>query len=1449
MNDDTTFLNIENAAHSSAFGLNVQTVPSDAQCAAGNYRKGRVTLYGLALAIEQPRNSYRTGIDAKTGKRWVNRMAAHYGYICGTKGNDGDEVDCFIGPYPQSDRAYVINQNIGGRFDETKVMLAFPDEASARRAYLDSYDRDWRGLASLVPVSIPQLKWWLKHGDMRRALRPDDLPHEGLEAMTRKVYWNSDAMPFDGTLDHILYDIRRSDAGENLLMDAASVQDVMEDSDGELSLDALVSPYARLERRMEILRGIMERTGDKVKPVAMQVTQPFKQRGVANVAAIFELSDGQTVSIYFHNPDTTPGKMAPTDEVISWKWLLNKKDITIVVAPERGADLNVREVARRIMRLAEKNSAAFQRANAKRAERMQTIADLKTEITQLESELKSAQNELEVAKLEWEEAQERTKAQTDIESDDEDGDRPLTDEEKAAYLQRIRNSHTIGVADPNEPESNEELRNINGTPTIVVNAAKTGKAANGTLPDLSYRRSSDGLFTSFYPNTPAGKTAWETMNATPGGEKGKVLASHTESTIQQLRDAGYTVAEDTTPAASQKEIDTLAKELEEQASTEQALIDAFIKAHGEEAAQINVAVAVINWKGIADTASAKAEYERLSAAVEPDGLVNQARNALRDAGIAFHDNRLSHVSDTLEFKAWIDAGKERSNAQEKILALAKEKLIEQGKAELAAMPEGAPLADVARAVYRKRGIDMGDKVPSIVAHIEAKNADGVWSILRNLNNKASAEIFERATGIKLAKTRRDRRPQIDAWAGITPEQRAEQEASRNAAWQTEQREKTLKSAWQTLANFRVRTQRWGDGAAKVVSGQEYLQMLFADGYDEIVTSKKGAATSYYVLKAGDSAGVNSKNFNGFMKAALAYGGLRQALNALGVIDSHALSQTLSAEAEKIAVVDAAYVFANATDHFKLWLHETLDSQDKPRFSVAKAMDEAAKRHGGHIEWSHAGAALDDVGHSVASLQASLAVVENQAQALTADIANEAASSIKQVIAALEDDEYTPNEDEFGSIFEAETQALDSMNVASEPPVKALLASLRSFLGQPPILDAASSEPDCIGKIKKGGKLMGRVSIDDNGTAVVFVGARGSNSVKIQNGFPFTRSPDKAALMIEVLLAGSDATTQTGAFGEIFNGFTNKPEAAIVKLMTEERGEVPDAFAHPELGNIAFVYGDWHMGLRHIQVKHPDMLERIPDILRTGRLVRDDGSVPRAYIVQDGNPAQLAVLRLAWDGEQKIWLVTAHEDDVGKFSQQGQEKSPDALPRVIPEQPTHTGNPVVDSKVVAGQENSTTDTDALPEKIPGTRALAKKLDDADLWLLDILKELGDLTDEQAQTAAQYFIKHKLAKRDVGGSKYDFKHGAFLDREPIRIAAGIIDTPTATAASDSEQNDAARTLFQSVIDGTVPDILAPELADEMEAAYLPVQGDPDIEALFVRAVDAYQAAMLAATENLS
>ncbi|AMK75623.1 hypothetical protein A1342_19170 [Methylomonas methanica] len=216
------------------------------------------------------------------------------------------------------------------------------------------------------------------------------------------------------TIAHCLYEIQRADAADRLVLDSVTMADILAEADEILLLDALVSTYAKLQRKMEMLQTVMERVGGDVKPIAMQLSDPFKQNGVAQVAAVFELSDGQTVSIFFHNPDVTPSKIAPTDELISWKWLLNKKDLTILVAPEKGMDLNIREVTARVMKLAAKNSAAFQRANVKRAENLAVIESLKAEIPQLEKELKRAQHQLEVAKIEAEQRAQRREAMENI---------------------------------------------------------------------------------------------------------------------------------------------------------------------------------------------------------------------------------------------------------------------------------------------------------------------------------------------------------------------------------------------------------------------------------------------------------------------------------------------------------------------------------------------------------------------------------------------------------------------------------------------------------------------------------------------------------------------------------------------------------------------------------------------------------------------------------------------------------------------------------------------------------------------------------------------------------------------------------------------------------------------------------------------------------------------------
>lgn len=1611
---------IEAAAHEGAFGQNLTPEPSAAQCRAGNYRMGRVNLYGLNLVIEQPRGSTRYGVDEATGKAWSSRMAAHYGYIGGTTGADGDGVDCFIGPYPQSERVYVVNQNIGGQFDEHKVMLAFPDIASARDAYLHSYERGWDGLESLVPASLSQLKWWLKNGDLKSPFRADILPKEGFETM-KKFHWNTDAQPYDATLAQVLYEIRRADGSDGLLLDSVTAQEIMDDADGVLALDALVTPYAKLERKMELLRGIMERTGDSVKPIAMQITDPFKQRGVANVAAIFELSDGQTMTIFFHNPDVTPNKMAPTDEVISWKWLLNKKDITIAVAPERGADLNVREVARRIMRLAEKNSPAFQRANAKRAERMGAIQGLKDEISGLESELAAAQHELEVAKVEAEDAAARParnpaqekrdlvlSGKTAIMSDRELNDwiddgmpgevvsMPNPDqagtldqwmvglksnpdmkaarvaagieppEPKFAVGQRVRFGAGIydgseGIIESINPDTGRMVvRGPKGTgfgvapanaiawkltileeqvpfhkmtpdqqraamaaekaavsdeqvdqflsgwggvtadyltagyrvaghivggssgayrvdggkiETVSRDGMTATDASAGQVDELRdairggqvqvelYRRwggSVDSSSPIKVLHQASGKfKPFEGKFELPGlsGDEGaqvdytkmfdpsvikemnvikhlhdSVLAAKHEGnsetviesdrilslfvdtlTPQQFKSYDQGKAEDVLfdklheiekelglgdPASAPEDFDPTtpegyvkvrddeslqlywqdrldaffqgrivdvrnamralgwesreprdarlykddmeaqptftqvgagknivgwamneipddltktpeqyAAEVDGQATAEaerraqaasgedsgtadpQALIDGYVRSFGDAAAVLNAAVVAATKDAVVDTASANVEIMKLREAARTAqfDIIEKAASGLEAAGIKTWDERLSGLGETAGFADWNQALDAYQAAIKDIQAVAKERLKESGTADLAALPADAPLSDVALAVYRKHGIDMAarsDWLDRVTGAIEAKDAEILRSILAGVgsdSNKASMEVFERATGVKLAKTQRDRAKQIDEWAGITPEQRAEIEAGKDAAWQARERARKVKDAWDMLKRMNVRNNSTG----MVSDGQQYLLAQVADGYSDVGTFKRGAATVYGLKKGGDLVFVSNRTFNGFLKAALAFGGLRAALESVGAVEAPADSATGddSSASDKAALVDAAYQFDSASDDFKAWLAGSVNQAEDSPFATARAMDEAAKRNDASVEWGmFTGPALDDVGLAVAALEQSLGVVEtnepinrangNDAQA---QLEVDTADSIREAITALTEADFAPDEGDIGGTFEAEAMTMDA---AGGQQVAAILDSVAGGY---------------VGKVSKGGETVGRIDINDTGDATVYVGAAGVERVEPQDGRP---SGEGAARLVDALLVPAAA-----------------PAAE------------PDASAADQ---------------------------GVPELIEAGfkRVLNND------YV------------RAVQAGDKKLQFNI----------------------RV-------------------------TDSDFIVRLTVGF----------DGGITGAATELGKVPDA---ASAITLVNAEAASRGADDSQAE----------------------SATPDPDSQKN-ADQALFQSVIDGTTPDILAPDLADSLEAAYTRNQDDPEMVALFEQAVAAYQNAMLAATSSLA
>lgn len=352
---------------------------TEAQRKARNGKVQRTTFGPLALCVEIPAG-WRKG---------ASFLTAHYGYIAGTKAPDGAAIDMFLSPQASvTADVFVINHMKGGKFDEPKVFLGFTSKVDAEETYRNVYAQR----ATATKMTMTQFQQWIKEGG---AMQPTIKEEPKLQ----KVYWDSNGDP-DVPMTEILYQIRKTDP-TSLALEPLTLDDIYGDADEIVELDALVVPMMRLERVAGIMQNQMKRYGSET--LNFQVSKPFKKNGTAQVAVVYELADGQTISIYFHNPDVTPAKIAPQDELISWKWMLNKKDITILVAPEKGQDLDPREVMRRVAKIAIKNRPTFERNNAARVERVARVEALKAEIVVLEKEVDDKTHELEILRMKLEE--------------------------------------------------------------------------------------------------------------------------------------------------------------------------------------------------------------------------------------------------------------------------------------------------------------------------------------------------------------------------------------------------------------------------------------------------------------------------------------------------------------------------------------------------------------------------------------------------------------------------------------------------------------------------------------------------------------------------------------------------------------------------------------------------------------------------------------------------------------------------------------------------------------------------------------------------------------------------------------------------------------------------------------------------------------------------------------
>lgn len=153
------------AAEAATSPANDRPEPTDAQKEAGNYKKGHTRVAGLDISIENPAGSRRR-------PEWPP-LQSHYGYFKGTTGADKDHVDVFLTDRAEDDSlpVFVVDQvNRDGSFDEHKVVMGAPDEASARATYLSNYEQGWQGLGGITQMTQDEFRTWVK--DPTKTVKP-----------------------------------------------------------------------------------------------------------------------------------------------------------------------------------------------------------------------------------------------------------------------------------------------------------------------------------------------------------------------------------------------------------------------------------------------------------------------------------------------------------------------------------------------------------------------------------------------------------------------------------------------------------------------------------------------------------------------------------------------------------------------------------------------------------------------------------------------------------------------------------------------------------------------------------------------------------------------------------------------------------------------------------------------------------------------------------------------------------------------------------------------------------------------------------------------------------------------------------------------------------------------------------------------------------------------------
>ena len=172
-----------------------------------------------------------------------------------------------------------------------------------------------------------------------------------------------------------------------------------------------VKSYARTAQTMAALQKVLNKhlsgTGKDITAGDAIIGKPKKNGLFASVTVQFPLTDGQTLSIIFHSPDNNKMKITAADEIIAFRWLLNKRDITSAVSPDAAEestlpgmaaakDVSLEEVGTRCAQLIVKNSERFASKSAELVAAKKLKEELNTQVSGLQDSNGQLQQDLAV---------------------------------------------------------------------------------------------------------------------------------------------------------------------------------------------------------------------------------------------------------------------------------------------------------------------------------------------------------------------------------------------------------------------------------------------------------------------------------------------------------------------------------------------------------------------------------------------------------------------------------------------------------------------------------------------------------------------------------------------------------------------------------------------------------------------------------------------------------------------------------------------------------------------------------------------------------------------------------------------------------------------------------------------------------------------------------------------